>query len=195
MNTCFRPSLPALLIAVLVLGGSALGLVGCADNASEPGGLERGAFVMRISGAVQDTVRGAAYLRDAATSEPGLELDADSVGWSVHWMQSDTVALYAIMPHTLLRAAQSAATDGGYHPEAAPDAPPLASLFMDYGARGSFEAQAGTLFVDRATPTDHVGRVHATLLLRGPGAPRQVRVTGRWHAVPAPESLPSHLQK
>ena len=184
-----------ILGSVLVPAALLLSMVGCARDAPGPQDVERGAFVMHVSGAVEDTVRGAAYLRDASTGEPGLELDADSVGWSVHWMQRDTVASYAIRPHTLLQAAQSAGTDGTYYPEGLRNSAPLASLFMAYGGKRSFEAQAGTLSVERATATDHVGHMKATLTLRGRAAPAEVHISGEWHAVPAPEVLPAHLRE
>lgn len=173
---------------------SALGIAACTSEAPSGNGVARGAFVMYVDGAVQDTVRGAAYLRDTTSTEPGLELDADSIGWSVHWMRSETPApTYTLVPHALMQAVQKEATDDAYRPAPRVTDPLAASLFMAYGTQGTFEAQAGTLHVERATPTDHVGRVHATLTLRGQTAPR-VTVQGHWHAVPAPDELPSHVR-
>ena len=184
---------PSFAWLVLCLAGCVLGLAACAEAPSE-NGVARGTFVMYLDGAVQDTIRGAAYLRDTTAAEPGLELDADSVGWSAHWMRSDTpTRTYALMPHALLQDAQSAATEGVYQPPPRVDDPPAASLFMEYKQRGTFEAQAGTLHVDRATATEHVGRMQATLTLRGRAAPR-ITVTGRWHAVPAPQGAVSALR-
>lgn len=182
---------PSFAWLVVCLAGCVLGLAACADASSE-NGVARGTFVMYLDGAVQDTIRGAAYLRDTTAAEPGLELDADSVGWSVHWIRGDT-RTYALMPHALLQDVRSAATEGMYQPPPRVNDPPPASLFMEYNQRGTFEAQAGTLHVDRATATEHVGRMQATLTLRGRAAPR-ITVTGRWHAVPAPQGAVSTLR-
>ena len=168
----------------------ALGLAACDDKPTADR-LERGAFVMIIDGAMQDTVRGAAYLRDATTNEPGVELDADSIGWSVHWMPEAESSEYAIMPHALLQEAIAAANDDQYRVHS-PREEASASMFMEYGRFGPFEAQAGTLAVEQSADTDHVARVQATLV--DASGSDEITINGRWHAIPAPERLPSHLQ-
>lgn len=173
----------------------ALSLAACnGDPATDR--LERGGFVMIIDGAKQDTVRGVAYLRDTSTNEPGVELDADSVGWSVHWMPETESSEYAIIPHVLLQEAVAAANDGQYRAHSPRDEA-SASMFMEYGRFGSFEAQAGTLTVEQSAmeqnaDTDHVAQVQATLV--DASGSDEITIHGRWHAVPAPEELPSHLQ-
>lgn len=179
---------------LLVCICSVLTVAACTSESPSGNGVARGAFVMYVDGAVQDTVRGAAYLRDTTSAEPGLELDADSIGWSVHWMRNDAPApTYTLVPHALMQAVQADATDDAYRPAPRVNDPLVASLFMAYGTQGTFEAQAGTLHVERATPTDHIGDVQATLTFRGQAAPR-VTIQGYWHAIPAPDELPVHVR-
>ncbi|MFO8232479.1 MAG: hypothetical protein R6U20_07415 [Longimonas sp.] len=177
---------------VIIGGGLALALSAC-ENGADERAVERGTFVMTLDGSVQDTVRGTAYLRGAENNEPGLELDADSIGWSVHWSEVEGAGpAYTIMPHALLQASQDH-SDDSYPAYRSEDDEPGASLFMEYGRLGSFEAQAGTLTVEQQTDTEHIGRIQATLTDPS-GARAEVTVEGHWHAIPAPDTVPSHLQ-
>jgi len=146
---------------------------------------------MVLDGSVQDTVRGTAYVRDTDTNEPGIELDADSIGWSVHWMPDTTASEYVIMPHALLQDAIAAANDDRYRPPTREEEVG-ASVFMEYGRLGSFEATEGTLTTEEAPDADHIGHIQA-ILEDGAGT-EEMTVEGHWHAVPAPETLPSHMQ-
>ncbi len=179
----FWQVLCGLVLLSIVVGGCS------SDDAFDD--LERGTFVITLQGAVEDTVRGQAYVRRSGSKVLGVELDADSMGWSIAWEPHEVQqAPYQVAHQSLIE--QAVADRVLYDDErSVEDSLKWVAVFMQH-PRGAYQGTRGIVQPETADGPDLSGILDVEL---SPdlGSDANVSMKGAWHAVEAPHELPPHL--
>ena len=166
-------------------------LTGCGSD-TDLDDLDRGTFVITMQGAVEDTVQGQAYVRRSDAKVLGVELDADSIGWSIEWEpHSLETRPYEVARQSLI---EQAIADRTLYDTMQADEDSLSwvSVFMHH-PHGTFQGTRGVVHPEEVAGQEVSGRLNVELS-PDHASDASVLVEGLWYAIDAPQELPPHLQ-